>query len=901
MLFVQELDLKDFSMDLVSIPGYFTFVDGGSKKRVATIIKEGAFNRLTQIKQETRAQVWIEAETRRGEKITLANIYREWNNDQESVLEELCVWAESKRRGKAILAGDFNLDPTKFSLRTYNMRLTGNEFLSRMEGTGLERVSFGKTFERWIEGLKVESELDWLLTTDSSFIKNTSTLKTGLSDHALITWDVMLEERNGHERRLARGYGKVDWREFCIDLLQQPWESLAELDLEDMAQQINHLILEVLDQHAPLREVKVKGRRPVPRPSAVLKKLRRNRDNARSKGELKKLRHLRKECHARTRLETLQSVEERLKKSPQEAWKIVKELTGKSQRNTVKIKEDNRWLEAKESAERFNQHFLSKVEKIRGRIPNFCGDPIKGAKLRAEKLGLEKEAFSLRPVSEEVVLRALKRLKPSRCPDVYGIPPFLLKKTSEVLVVPITWAVNTSIIEGRVPTAWKKGRVLPLHKKGSRSTKENYRPVCILPSVSKVLEEAVRSQLSYYFEEKGILPESQYGFRSCRSTVLAAAAAELDWKRAKQRKLECGALFFDLSAAFDTLDKDLLVAKMKVYGVSRKSLEWVSSFLSAREQCVEVGGMKSETTTVRIGSPQGSVISPLLFSIMVADLEEWVTEGVVLSYADDTSCYAIAEETRRVREILEKSAREILLFMQASCLAANPTKTNFVYFGGKVQDPIRVGDSLVEEKKEETLLGITFNKRLNWSGHITKLKPELLKRTAVLRRLRAKLPKKTVCEMIDPIFTSKLRYALELVTDAAAESDSTLGQLHSLHRGAMKAALGIKPQEHPSDESLLALTGQLSVRQLSKIATSNLAWKCFKSRKSCPLLKGRLEDHTSLRQTRQRTLRAFPPQATRGTLLHRLVETWEKLPVQLRNKSAHEEVRGALKSFSLNN
>ena len=523
-----------------------------------------------------------------------------------------------------------------------------------------------------------------------------------------------------------------------------------------------------------------------------------------------------------------------------------------------------------------------------------------GAKERARKMDVQR-SFRLHTVSEEVVQRAIKKSKSSKCPDVYGISPFIFKLAPEVLAIPLTWTINKSIIEGKVPAAWKKARVLPLHKKGSKAAKENYRPVSILPCASKIAEEVVRSQLQGDFERNGILPNSQYGFRPQRSTILATAAVEHEWKRAKKKKLQCGSLFFDLSAAFDTLQAPLLVEKMKVYGVHSATTDWIFSYLTERQQCVDFNGFQSQVVEVKVGSPQGSVLSPLLFLIMVADLEEWLSEGSGLSYADDTSCYAIAKEESEVRRILEKSAEEILNFMQASHLAANPSKTNFLYFGGKKQKPLSVGGTMIEEGTEETLLGITFNKRLSWKNHMSNLKPQLLQRIGILRRLRMTLPAGVMCQMIDPVFTSKLRYALELVTNCDAESDSLLKELHALHRKAMKAALGYGMNDHPGDEYLLETTGQMSVQTLSRLATACMAWKSLRDPNKCSLMQGRLENHRSLKQTRQRCQRTFPPQDTNETLLSRLVEVWETIPRPIKEMNSPQAAKTALKCWVLSN
>jgi hypothetical protein len=148
---------------------------------------------------------------------------------------------------------------------------------------------------------------------------------------------------------------------------------------------------------------------------------------------------------------------------------------------------------------------------------------------------------------------------------------------------------------------------------------------------------------------------------------------------------------------------------------------------------------------------------------MVADIEEWVTGGEVLSYADDTTCYKMAKTSEEVRKGLTIAAGEIFNFMRASRLAANASKTKFIMFGRSNESPLVVGNnaSILESKSME-LLGITFNKQLIWKSHLDNLVPELRKRTGILRRLSWHLPKDVVLQMIEPIPTSKLRYGIEI-------------------------------------------------------------------------------------------------------------------------------------------
>ena len=473
------------------------------------------------------------------------------------------------------------------------------------------------------------------------------------------------------------------------------------------------------------------------------------------------------------------------------------------------------------------------------------------------------------------------------------------KFACDVLVVPLTLLINTAIQEGQVPKTWKEGRVLPLHKKKDKSCVKNYRPVTILPSPSKIFEEVVRKQLSSYVERKGILPDTQYGFREGLSTVHAVAAADHDWRRARRQGLSCGTMLFDLTAAFDTLDPELLVAKLAAYGADKKFQRLIMSFMTERYQRVDFGGASSERKQLAAGSPQGSVLSPLLFLVMVADLGEWVSEARVMSYADDTNTQACAATKSEVRGKLERAAEEVLTFMSASKLSANPEKTKFVLFGRKHEEPLKVGGAIINESKEECLLGLTFSKSLSWKKHVDLLCSDLMKRVGVISRLHFHLPTVVLVSLIEPLFTSKLRYGLELLVDIEeGHQGVNVRRIENIQKKAMQAALGWKNSKGMSIEELRNKTLQPSVFEMALIATCNQAWKCGQDWEKHPLTKGRLRSHMSMQSTRQYTQRQYPPQQLPGSLVHRMVELWEIMPTDIKEEKNLVVAKKKIKAWS---
>lgn len=631
--------------------------------------------------------------------------------------------------------------------------------------------------------------------------------------------------------------------------------------------------------------------------------MRRKRDNARKNcnGLYKKLRN---QCVTLGRKETQQANDQRMNKNPSEVWKILKETTGQLTKDPVKLKDGSRALEYQESASAFNDFFLGKVEKIKNDIGEGGSDPLNSTRQRASNLGLKKSAFSLKTVNAKQVLKAIKKSKKSSCPDIDGVSPEMLKLAGPVIAEPLSWVINSTIVSQKVPSVWKQARIIPLHKKKEKFLASNYRPISILPTCSKIMEEIVRSQLSKYCNTMGIIPPSQHGFQAGKSTITALGAVTHDWKASRQSGLEVGCLLFDLSAAFDLIDVDILAAKLEIYGCDAKTIAWLRDYLTGRWQLVEYGGQRSEIKAVKIGSPQGSILSPLLFIILTSDMGEAVSDGTIITYADDTTVYIAHKEREAVYTGLEKAADEILQYMKSNSLAANAEKTKFMMFGRKKGGSIRVGQAIVEESEAEPLLGVKINKNLSWTTQVEELKVELSKRVGIIRRLAQQLPRHTMLKVITPLFTSKLQYAIEIFTDPSSvvcggrPKDSSLQGLQVLHNKAMRAALGKTSRDRSTTEELLALTGQprvleTSLRAVIRAAKTHLGENEDKS----VMVSGRIRHSQTTRVTRNQEQGLLPSQDSSNTLVSTMATVWNYVPDKIKKEENPGKCKQEIKKF----
>ena len=202
--------------------------------------------------------------------------------------------------------------------------------------------------------------------------------------------------------------------------------------------------------------------------------------------------------------------------------------------------------------------------------------------------------FSFSLVTYEITKSTIKSLKPKTSSGYDNISTKLLKEISDEIAEPLTLIINQTLTSSIFPDSLKLAQVSPIHKKGDETLLNNYRPISLLPAISKVIEQIIHSQLSSYFVNKELLYSSQYGFRKHHSTE--DAAVELVDRILNYMESDCipFAIFLDLSKAFDTLDHDIILFKLKHYGLSIPACNLLKNYLSNRKQFVSLNGFSSD-------------------------------------------------------------------------------------------------------------------------------------------------------------------------------------------------------------------------------------------------------------------------------------------------------------------
>ena len=246
-------------------------------------------------------------------------------------------------------------------------------------------------------------------------------------------------------------------------------------------------------------------------------------------------------------------------------------------------------------------------------------------------------AFKFKLVTEEDIFKTISKLDSKNSTGYDQISSDLLNRINEYIHKPLTLIVNQSLSSGIFPNKLKIAKVIPIFKKDDAHLLNNYRPISLLPTISKVFEKVVQEQLTEFLNVNKLLYNSQYGFRKAQSTETATLELIDTLLQTLDKKDIPISIFLDLSKAFDTIDHNILYIKLRHYGINGVPLNWLINYLTGRQQFVKLDDEISNTLPISTGVPQGSILGPLLFILYINDLHMASDKFKAILYADDTT------------------------------------------------------------------------------------------------------------------------------------------------------------------------------------------------------------------------------------------------------------------------
>jgi hypothetical protein len=506
-------------------------------------------------------------------------------------------------------------------------------------------------------------------------------------------------------------------------------------------------------------------------------------------------------------------------------------------------------------------------------------------------------------VTENIILENVKKLKSKNSSGPDNISSKLLKEIIHLIVKPLSHLFNLSFKTGYIPIELKTAKVIPVYKTDDPHSFNNYRPISLLSTFSKLLEKIAATQMFRYLNKYNILYKHQYGFRTGHSTTHAMLQfLDKIYKGFNKLLPEYTlAIFIDLKKAFDTCDFDILLHKLNHYGFRGVANIWFENYLKNRRQFTSVDGVSSSYKTLLTGVPQGSVLGPLLFLILINDLANFSDLFYTILFADDTT---LQISSCNIRELYEKANNELKKaadWFKGNKLTLNVSKTKYILFNKKANYPnlsdfsLKIDNTEIERIGESCtnkyfkFVGILLDENLSWSYHISHVRGKLASANYALSKLKNILPMKIKLNIYNSLFKSHLEYGL-LCWGGAKQG--LLKPLTILQKKSIRYIYNVKNNTHTSP--LFKESGILKFQELAEYQQGCFMFKIINSK--CPTSFQHLfQRFHGANRSKNFILDVPKSKALEHLPTYYLPKTWNKLNLDLKRETIFRNFKSKIK------
>jgi hypothetical protein len=454
--------------------------------------------------------------------------------------------------------------------------------------------------------------------------------------------------------------------------------------------------------------------------------------------------------------------------NPRIIWKNVNNYLCRRKDNSINVLKYNDLLytEHEAIADIFNSHFTNNTNSLADNVFRSSQN------LRVDCLS---NSFALLPIDEHEIYLAIMKIK-SSSPDIHNISAIILKHLA-CFLIPILHLLFNSFIELEyIPKSIKQSVVFCLNKSGKKEDISDYRYISIGSSILKIFELILLDRMSRFVSQNNLISRWQFGFRPQSSTECALLELVTMIRTGIDKKQKISCVFIDLKAAFDMIDRKILIQVLERLGFRGKVNKLLHSYLHERGQAVNVNGKISRIMPTTFGVPQGSVMSPLLFSLFINSLTNLKLKGKLILYADDIVLINSHKINDNIQEYVKNDMIKIMSHLSSLRLLLNYGKTKLMIFQSAktrrdtTNEITMDGNILIERVISFKYLGVLLDENLKFDKHINTVETKVAQSCGALWKLKFDLPRHIKEKLYFGLINSHLTYG-NIVWGNSADTD----------------------------------------------------------------------------------------------------------------------------------
>lgn len=699
--------------------------------------------------------LWTTVRTSRHRQLLVGSFYRhptqtvhQISADLDDIEHQLqCMLA--RHSGIVVLCGDFNLNILDRSPGS-----AGSRFRQLLSAYGLNMCN-----ETEPTYSPAKSLLDVIITNRQNIVKRSGVTKCHYSPHDFSRALLGISKANRKSLSVtSRCTDRIPYDEFNTTLLHYPWgEVFVQPSTQDKWECFLQKFVPQLDSVAPIRTVRLRNPE-APSVSADTARLMQQRRGALACADRGVYKALNSRVRAAIRRDSRDHIRQRMSEVGRSGmWRCLRQVIGTKVTASAAPEVD---------ADTLNEYFVSVGTNTAASVVK----PSVAAPVRLPRVMTC--SFSLVPVTHEQLWYTVRRMKSSSSCGKDGVSVKLIQRCFRSIGHVLLDVVNSSLTTGHVPESWKHATVTPLPKTNVLNDPSKFRPISVVPAISKIVERVVYNQLNDYFTRHELYSRSQHGYRAHHSTETALTEVT--------DKIMCGMdrgeisllVLIDLSRCFDVIDHGVLLDKLKLYNIDTT---WFENYLRGHTQQVKArdsdGNVKFSTSMpITTGVYQGTSLGPLLFSVFSNDLALHSHGVSIFQYADDTQVL-ISGRKQDIHSLIyrmEQTLCALSKWFSTNSMKVNADKTQLMVFGTKAmlrnfpEVRLNFGGSVITESRTAKNLGLVMDRFLTFDSHIDQLVGKCTGMLLALSHAKHCLPADVIQPLVACLVMSHIRYCVSI-------------------------------------------------------------------------------------------------------------------------------------------